>query len=51
MIKLRPHQQEVVNYSHGRMGVSAVPGSGKTHTLSYLAAKLISNGSIRDDQE
>ena len=33
------------------MGVSAVPGSGKTHTLSYLASKLIAEGFITDDQE
>jgi len=33
------------------MGVSAVPGSGKTHTLSALAAKLIGSGAIGDEQE
>jgi len=38
--KPRPSQQEIINYEHGYMGVSAVPGSGKTHTLSYLASKL-----------
>jgi len=32
------------------MGVSAVPGSGKTYTLSYLAAKLVKDY-VRDDQE
>ncbi len=32
------------------MGVSAVPGSGKTHTLSYLAAQLVAAG-LDDDQE
>jgi len=32
------------------MGVSAVPGSGKTHTLSCLAARLVKER-IRDDQE
>jgi len=32
------------------MGVSAVPGSGKTHTLSYLAAHLVAAG-LADDQE
>ena len=35
---------------HGKMGVSAVPGSGKTHTLSYLAAQLVATG-LADDQE
>ncbi len=32
------------------MGVSAVPGSGKTYTLSYLAARLVAT-SLADDQE
>lgn len=47
----RPAQKEVVSYTHGRMGISAVPGSGKTHTLSYLAASLIARQQIQDDQE
>jgi DNA helicase-2/ATP-dependent DNA helicase PcrA len=33
------------------MGVSAVPGSGKTVTLSALAAKLVTSGLLEDDQE
>ncbi len=33
------------------MGVSAVPGSGKTYTLSYLAAQLVASGMLEDDQE
>jgi len=33
------------------MGVSAVPGSGKTVTLSALAAELIARGVLDDDQE
>jgi DNA helicase-2/ATP-dependent DNA helicase PcrA len=33
------------------MGVSAVPGSGKTATLSYLAARLVATGSLSDEQE
>lgn len=33
------------------MGVSAVPGSGKTWTLSLLAAKLVAEGDLGDDQE
>ena len=33
------------------MGISAVPGSGKTWTLSLLAAKIIQSGTLRDDQE
>ena len=34
----RPKQAEVLAYTGGKMGVSAVPGSGKTQTLSALAA-------------
>jgi DNA helicase-2/ATP-dependent DNA helicase PcrA len=49
--KARPKQQEVLAYSGGKMGVSAVPGSGKTVTLSALAAKLVTEGSLADDQE
>jgi DNA helicase-2/ATP-dependent DNA helicase PcrA len=33
------------------MGVSAVPGSGKTWTLSMLAAELVSRGDLRENQE
>ena len=46
----RPAQQAVLEYSGGKMGVSAVPGSGKTQTLAALAAGLVSTG-IQDDQE
>ena len=51
MFKPRPHQEEILRFSGGCMGVSAVPGSGKTQTLSWLAANLISNEMIEDDQE
>lgn len=51
MFKPRPNQLEVINFERGRMGISAVPGSGKTHTLSYLAANLIAKGLVADDQE
>lgn len=47
----RPRQRQVLAYTGGRMGVSAVPGSGKTWTLSLLAAKLIAAGNLGDDQE
>ena len=33
------------------MGVSAVPGSGKTWTLSRLATQIIASGELADDQE
>lgn len=47
----RPKQQEVLSYRGGRMGVAAVPGSGKTATLSALAARLVVEGQLGDDQE
>jgi len=46
----RPRQEEILRYVGGKMGVSAVPGSGKTHILSYLAARLVAT-SIDEDQE
>jgi DNA helicase-2/ATP-dependent DNA helicase PcrA len=51
IMKLRPGQQQILRYRDGKMGVSAVPGSGKTWTLSYLAAKLIQSGAVDPDQE
>ncbi|MDX1992750.1 MAG: ATP-dependent helicase [bacterium] len=51
MFQPRPKQAEVLNYSGGKMGVSAVPGSGKTKTLSYLAAQLVASKNLNDDQE
>ena len=47
----RPKQQEVLEYSGGKMGIAAVPGSGKTVLLSCLAAKLVAEGDLSDDQE
>jgi DNA helicase II / ATP-dependent DNA helicase PcrA len=47
----RPGQKEVLEYVGGKMGLSAVPGSGKTHTLSILAAKLVSETTLSEDQE
>lgn len=51
MFKPRPNQEEILAYEQGKMGISAVPGSGKTHTLSYLASQLIIKGSLQNDQE
>ncbi len=47
----RPGQARVLAYERGRMGVAAVPGSGKTATLSYLAARLVARADLADDQE
>ncbi len=49
--KLRPGQERILQYKNGKMGVSAVPGSGKTWTLSYLAARLIRAGAVNPNQE
>jgi DNA helicase-2/ATP-dependent DNA helicase PcrA len=51
MFEPRPKQKEVLSYRGGRMGVSAVPGSGKTYTLSCLAAELVASGLVEEDQE
>ncbi len=47
----RPHQQEILDYTRGKMGIAAVPGAGKTHVLSALAARLIAEGRLEADQE
>lgn len=51
MIHLRSYQSEILKYRNGKMGIAAVPGSGKTFTLSLLAAQIISSGTLQDDQE
>lgn len=51
MVKLRHHQQEILKYEGGLMGIVAVPGSGKTWTLSYLAAEIIARGWLEPGQE
>lgn len=47
----RPAQSQILAYTGGKLGISAVPGSGKTHTLSALAANLIRSGALSDEQE
>ncbi|NJC97902.1 MAG: ATP-dependent helicase [Anaerolineae bacterium] len=47
----RPSQQNILRYSGGRLGIAAVPGAGKTHILSALAAQIIQSGALGDDQE
>lgn len=51
MFEPRPKQREVLEYRGGYLGVAAVPGSGKTATLSYLAAKLLKETDLADGQE
>lgn len=51
MDKLRPSQKKILEYQGGRMGIMAVPGSGKTWTLSYLAAELIQQQYLEPGQE
>ena len=46
----RSSQLEILEYQGGKMGVAAVPGSGKTHTLALLAARLVLTA-IDDEQE
>ena len=48
-LELRQAQKEILEYSGGLMGISAVPGSGKTFTLSALAAKLIEESLARQN--
>ena len=51
MFNPRPGQDEVIAYQGGRMAVMAVPGSGKTHTLSCLAARLVASADLKEGQE
>lgn len=47
----RQSQSEILSYRGGKMGISAVPGSGKTWTLSRLAADSIARGELSTEQE
>lgn len=47
----RPSQLKILGYGGGRLGIAAVPGSGKTHTLSALAVELIASGRLGPEQE
>ncbi len=49
--RLRTEQRRILAYRQGRMAVAAVPGSGKTLTLSLLAARLISEGCVGAESE
>jgi DNA helicase II / ATP-dependent DNA helicase PcrA len=47
----RPSQQNILRYTGGRLGIAAVPGAGKTHILSALAAQIIHESQLQDGQE
>jgi len=47
----RSSQKDILSYRSGKMGISAVPGSGKTWTLSRLAAEIIARGDLGPEQE
>ncbi|HNW95916.1 MAG TPA: ATP-dependent helicase [Anaerolineaceae bacterium] len=49
--RLRDSQKRILSYRAGKMGISAVPGSGKTWTLSRLAVKLVAEMELQPDQE
>ncbi|WP_208425628.1 ATP-dependent helicase [Salinibacter sp.] len=51
MAEPRPQQKEVLGYEGGTMGVAAVPGSGKTWTLTRLAARLVAEADLEARQE
>lgn len=50
MLQLRQTQIDILSYQGGKMGVAAVPGSGKTFILTHLATKLIEDGRINPNQ-
>lgn len=47
LFKFRTAQQAIIDYRQGQLGVAAVPGAGKTFTLSHLAAALVQRLSRR----
>ncbi len=51
MNELRPAQKRILQYKSGYLGVSAVPGSGKTFTLSRLATQLVLDGRLADGEQ
>src|SRR6187551_1867173 len=47
----RSSQQNILRYDGGRLGIAAVPGAGKTHILSALAAQIIHSNVLDSGQE
>ncbi|NLX11430.1 MAG: ATP-dependent helicase [Chloroflexi bacterium] len=51
-LKLRREQAKIIEgYTHGKAGVAAVPGSGKTFTLAHLAARMIADRRLDFDRD
>ncbi len=50
MFRPRRAQKGALQYSGGKMGIAAVPGSGKTEVLSALAARMVAT-SLDEGQE
>jgi Superfamily I DNA and RNA helicases len=48
---LRPQQSQVVGSRARFVGVSSVPGSGKSETIARAGAEIILRGQLADDQE
>ncbi len=47
---LRPSQRQVLEYESGPLGISAVPGSGKTYILELLVTDLIGRRQIAPER-
>src|SRR5512140_1594176 len=47
----RPSQQNILRYTDERLGIAAVPGAGKKHIISVLAAQIIHENQLQDGQE
>lgn len=47
---LRPAQQQALAYQSGALGISAVPGSGKTFILELLISDLILNRNVAPER-
>lgn len=50
-MNLRPEQDRIAAYEGGLLAVSAVPGSGKTHTLAALVVNLLQRGVLSAESE
>ncbi len=48
---LRPGQQNLADWKDGQMAVSAVPGAGKSHSLSIAAAITIARHQLRSRKQ